>query len=336
MNLNLLKMIKENNLPKAYFDEMQRSKMRNVNIASFVKWYDNSLIIYERGNARLRENPSVVLNDVWARDFTTGESYTGIDFCIKYLGLNKYASMYVLNEFLKSGNNTAEQKKPMLPISEVERKINDGTYISARGIKQIYAYLCKTRKISPDVVKTFIDKGYLYAECLEKGYNLLFPIYNDEDIISGFERTGILSSNNHRFKGCIITEEYSGFTYVYQHIPNTKETIIVFESSIDIMSFLTLINEGKITMDFDSTVVLVSLRGVQEKILNKYNKGKVYFAVDNDDAGLEFYRKNFNSGNSDSTPTCSLQKYNCKDWNELLQKKDIINETINISNKLPF
>lgn len=330
-------MIKENNLPKAYFDEMQRSKMRNVNIASFVKWYDNSLIIYERGNARLRENPSVVLNDVWARDFTTGESYTGIDFCIKYLGLNKYASMYVLNEFLKSGNNTAEQKKPMLPISEVERKINNGTYISARGIKQIYAYLCKTRKISPDIVKTFIDKGYLYAECLEKGYNLLFPIYNDEDRISGFERTGILSSNNHRFKGCIITEEYSGFTYLYQYHQGTDEIIIVFESSIDIMSFLTLVNDGKIKVNFgNNTIILVSLRGVQEKILNKYNKGKVCFAVDNDEAGKEFYKRNHKSNDCNADPIYSLEKYGCKDWNELLQKKDIITETICIDNELPF
>lgn len=334
MNNELKTMIKNNKYPNKHFSKEQQSLMRAVDLIDFMTWYDESKIIKLRGCIRLADNPSVVLHEKWAKDFSTKSDYCcGIDFCIQYLGLSKYASMYVLNEFLESGYIHQEiAPRTLTSINTIESRIKNKQYLSAQNIKPIYAYLCQTRQIPAETVKKFIDNDYLYAEKLKIGYNLLFPIYNKEEKIIGFESSGILSDKEHRYKGCIISEAYTGFTYQYRYIHGTPEIIFAFESGIDLMSFVALADEGFITLPEDKSIMLLSLRGLQSKVLETYTdkNSRIILCVDFDTAGSSFYTaehyryKNIVYGGS------ILERYSVKDWNDLLRVKNKINSSIRL------
>lgn len=330
MDKKLKNMIVSNTLPKIYFSKERLSQMRSINIVSFLKWYDESLLIKYKGCYRLSLNSSVVLNDIWARDFKEDKSYTAIDFCNRYLGLNMYAAMYVLNEYLKQGFTEPASVSCLTSREVFKQKLNDGTYINAQSIKQIYAYLSQTRQINNEIIKKLINENYLYAEPLSKGYNLLFAIYDEYDEITGFERTGILSNADFRYKGCIITEEYSGFTYIYNCVPNADNLYFAFESSIDLMSFLSLAEQGYVVLPADKNITCLSLRGLQNRILDKYTDrtSRVILCTDNDNAGIRFAERVKPQFDSIALLYSELDKYGVKDWNDLLKIRDKINTPI--------
>jgi len=334
MTNELKTMIKNNKYPKKQFSKEQRTLMRSVDLTDFMTWYDESKIIKSRGCIRLADNQSVVLHEKWAKDFAVKSDYCcGIDFCIKYLGLSKYASMYVLNEFLESGYIHRElTPRTLTPIKTIESRIANSQYVPAQNIKPIYAYLCQTRQIPPATVKKFIDNEYLYAEKLKIGYNLLFPIYNKEEKIIGFESSGILSDKEHRYKGCIISEAYTGFTYQYRYIHGTPEIIIPFESGIDLMSFVALTDEGLISLPEDKSIMLLSLRGLQDKVLETYTDkdSRIILGVDNDTAGAKFYTDEHYHYSNMVYGGSVLARYNVKDWNDLLKIKERINHSIRL------
>ena len=336
MTKELKEMIKCNNYPKKQFSKEQLSNMRSIDLVDFMTWYDESKIIKLRGSVRLADNRSVVLHERWAKDFAETSDYcSGIDFCIKYLGLSTYGAMYVMNEFLESGYIHREPPpRTLTSITTIENRIANGQYIPANNIKPIYAYLCNTRQIPAETVKKFIDSDYLYAEKLRTGYNLLFPIYNNGDKIIGFEKSGILSDIEHRYKGCVISEVYTGFTYQYKYIDNTPEVVIVFESSIDLMSFVALVDEGLILLPEDRSIMLLSLRGLQGKVLSTYtNKDStIILCVDNDTAGNSFYTEEHYHYHNMVHGGSVLARYNVKDWNDLLKIKNQVKTPINFKN----
>ncbi len=96
MDKDLQIMIKNNKYPKKQFSKEQLSLMRSIDLIDFMTWYDESKIIKLRGSVRLADNKSVVLHEIWAKDFAKNSDYcSGIDFCVKYLGLSIYGAMYV-------------------------------------------------------------------------------------------------------------------------------------------------------------------------------------------------------------------------------------------------
>ncbi len=333
MNKELKEMIKRNSYPKQTFSKAQLSNMRAINLVEFMEWYDASKIVVIRGNVRLAENHSVVLNYIWARDFVSGSSYTAIDFCINYLGLSTYGAMYVLNEYLKQEHTNTQPISTLVPIETIENKLASGKYARANNIKSIYGYLCKTRQLPSETVRHFMDEEYLFAEKLDNGYNLLFPIYNSEEKITGFECSGILSDKRYRYKGCIISQAYTGFNYQYNYIRGTEEIVYAFESSIDLMSFVALANEGYIKLPEDKSVFMLSLRGLQSKVLSAYATADTQIAlcVDNDTAGESFYTAEHNKYNNMVYCGSLLKRYGVKDWNDLLKIKDSIKTPIKIS-----
>lgn len=332
MTNELKEMIKNNKFPRECFSKAQCSNMRSIDIPDFMEWYDDSMLIKLRGNVRLKNNNSVVLNGKWAIDFGgDNQYYTGIDFCVKYLGLSTYGAMFIINEYLKGEHKPSMAIHTLTPIAEIETAIANGKYLPAQKIKSVYAYLNKTRGIPTDTIHRFIEDNSLYAEELDRGYNLLFPMYKDDKII-GFERTGILSNSEKRFKGCIISEEHIGFTYCYQHKPSTEKIFYIFESSIDLMSFVALADEGLVKLPSDNSIMLLSVRGLQGSVLEKYTNTdtEITLCVDNDEAGEGFYKGVKSKYRYLSYAGSVLNKYGVKDWNDLLRKADSIATPIDL------
>ena len=335
MTNELKEMIKNNKFPRVCFSKAQCSNMRSIDLIDFMYWYEPTMLIKSKGNVRLKDNKSVVLNGIWCKDFAEDNRYyTAIDFCIKYLGLSTYGAMYVLNAYLMDDHKpTGAILPPTTPIEEIESDIAKGVYAPANRVKPIYAYLCTTRGIPNETVHRFLDDETLYCEKLEKGYNLCFPIYNKEKKIIGFEKSGILTDKEKRYKGCVISQQYTGFTYCYYKHPTSKqEHYYAFESGLDLMSFVALADLGLISLPDNESIILISLRGLQSKVLEEYTGrySKISLCVDNDKAGLLFYSNVRERYFDLKYCNDALSSYGVKDWNDLLNVRRIITSPIHL------
>ncbi len=173
----------------------------------------------------------------------------------------------------------------------------------ADNMRNVFAYLCKTRGISADIVSQLAHEKLLYQDV--RG-NAVFVHKNDSGEIIGAEIQG--TNSEKRFKGVVAGTADSVFAV---KIGEPKKCY-VFESAIDLMSFKQIANQDKI-----QNSVLVSMAGLKPNSLKSIaEKGiKIYSCVDNDEAGREFEITN-------NLPSCRkvLVDNGVKDYNELLKK----------------
>lgn len=181
----------------------------------------------------------------------------------------------------------------------------------ADNMKMVFAYLCKTRGISSEIVSQLAHDKLLYQD--KKG-NAVFLHKDENGKIIGAEIQGTNSSK--RFKGVAKGTSDSVFSFQI----GSPNRAYVFESAIDLLSFKQLANPQKI-----QNCILVSMAGLKPNSLEKLrNSGiKIYSCVDNDEAGRAF------TAAQNLTP-CNriLQENGVKDFNELLQKSNALSHTI--------
>ena len=162
------------------------------------------------------------------------------------------------------------------------------TYLSGRGI-------------SYKLIDKFIDSGLLYQDHRN---NAVFLHYKD-GVPCGAELHG--TDRGTRFKGAA---RGTGRTYT-EFIRGNPEKVYVFESSIDMMSYLE-IHKRTYKSAF------VSMAGLKPSVVNELLEkyGRVILCVDNDEHGDKF-ADGF-VGKCERCTECKL--YGVKDHNELLQK----------------
>lgn len=155
---------------------------------------------------------------------------------------------------------------------------------AAENCKRVYAYLINTRKIPAEVINEFVKNKLLYQE-KEHG-NAVFVQRDKSGKVLGAELQG--TCTDHRFKG--ILPGTSGTVTYTKGEPNR---VILFESSIDILSFIALHPEV-------NNAVFTSMGGLKPNIAEEHinevfpspDKIKVVSCVDTDEAGVKF-NKNF-------------------------------------------
>lgn len=184
--------------------------------------------------------------------------------------------------------------------------------IKADNTKRVWAYLVQTRKISQSAVKLCFDLHRIY-QCTRG--NIVFRMTDIAGEVVGAEIRG---TGTTRYTG-IAEGSKSG--YGFNIIVGDKKPVrmIVFESSIDLLSFITLHHaelNGR---------VLVSMAGLKEQTLlnmaKEYNipLNRVCCCVDQDDAGIAF-ADDMRAKHGTRT---YLPPVGVKDWNEMLGKSTI-------------
>lgn len=198
---------------------------------------------------------------------------------IKYL-LENFVNVATYDKYLKNREEKRETTEYRKENSEEERgKIKLPP--KASQYKRLYAYLIKTRNISKQIVDFFVKRGDLYEN--DKG-GMVFVGRDKEGIVKYAMIRG--TSENKLFKG-EAENSYKSYGFHLSNKRNTK--LVVFESAIDLMSYMT------IKTKFDDRYMLnpenlVSLGGVGDKALkrmleeNKHIKS-IEFALDNDKKG---------------------------------------------------
>lgn len=195
----------------------------------------------------------------------------------------------------------------------------------AETMRQVYAYLCKTRGIPIAVVQELAHTGLLYqsehrTETVVNGKpkiyrnaNAVFVHRDAKGTIIGAELQGCNSER--RFKG--IAPGTGNSAFMFTPVPTRDGKIrraYIFESAIDLLSFYTFCeNKSKLTGS-----LLVSMAGLKPSVPKRLQAEgiEIISCVDNDDAGRRFEQEN-GFVRSESVKQ-KLDYRGFKDWNELL------------------
>lgn len=188
--------------------------------------------------------------------------------------------------------------------------------------KHMMAYLIRTRKIDKDIVYRLVKDKKLYED---KYKNCVFVGYNDKGE-AGYASIRGTNTNVERFRGDVKNSD-KAYSFCMEGIKNSTK-IYVFESPIDLMSYLT-IRKLDSNNSFKLNDHLLSLGGLSDKALEKYlikhpNIKEINLCLDNDREGImaanrlrEKYKDRF---------VVNIEHPNKKDYNEDLKNLSIVDE----------
>ncbi len=147
------------------------------------------------------------------------------------------------------------------------------------NMKRLFAYLLKTRFLSREVVKAFVDAGLLYQE---GKYNNIVFVGTDAE---GNPRSASLKSSSSGAKGFRQTVPGSDPRYGFCW-RGGGERLFVFEAAVDLLSFLTMYPKDWKEQNY------IALDGLSPKAMLRFlqereNISEIYLCLDNDPAGIE-------------------------------------------------
>jgi hypothetical protein len=194
------------------------------------------------------------------------EGLTWVDAVKDILGID-YDALPVIEKPLKD----MEEK-----IEFVLPKIND-TY------KHGFAYLIKTRKINYQVVQRFVNEKKIYEDDRR---NIVFVGYDDEDTA---KFASVRGTGSKRFRKDIGGSD-KGFPFTASGSDNT---LLVFESAIDLMSYMTLykIHQGRELSHHMISMGGTSYIPIENYLKKNSNINKMILCLDSDKEGRFFSGK---------------------------------------------
>ena len=257
---------------KNYISPELLNKARKMDLLTYLMNFNpNELVKITRDTYSTKTHDSLIIsNNLWHRFSTNEGGKSALDYLIKVEGYKlQDAARIILN------NQNIEYNHH---IPKAEKKSQKNIVIPTRNPNNtiVIEYL-KNRGIDEDIIDYCIDKKLLYQE--ERTNNVVFIGYD----------------NNHNIKyaGCRSTGEKrimrdakgSSKEFSFRLLSETnKESIHLFESSIDLLSYATLL---KIKGYDWHNQNLIALAGVYQPA-NKIEESKVPIAV------LNFLQKNTN------------------------------------------
>lgn len=261
----------------------------------------------------LKEHDSVRIDprkNIFFRN-STGDRGTVIDFVMAFKDVSFGEAIKLLWDEIelpkvyKEQNSVPQKKKELILPAK------------ARNMKNVFAYLVKTRCINQKIVQEMVDRDMLYQD---KRNNCVF-VSRNENGKSVFASVRGTNTDN-KWVGDVSGCDYSHSFF----IDNCSRNLMVTESVIDAMSLMD-IKEQKGENHQEYNYLSVSGLGKSREALG-YHLGKnvydiVFLAFDNDDKGREIakeMKKHIESINQDISVSMLIPEA-AKDWNEELQKE---------------
>lgn len=261
----------------------------------------------------LKEHDSVRIDprkNIFFRN-STGDRGTVIDFVMAFKSVSCGEAIKLLCDEIelpkvyKEQNSVPQKKKELILPAK------------ARNMKNVFAYLVKTRCINQKIVQEMVDRDMLYQD---ERNNCVFVSRNEngKSVFATVRGT----NTDKKWVGDVSGCDYSHSFF----IDNCSRNLIVTESVIDAMSMMD-IKEQKGENHQEYNYLSVSGLGKSREAL-EYHLGKtlydiVFLAFDNDDKGREIakeMKKHIESINQDIYVSMLIPEA-AKDWNEDLQKE---------------
>ena len=253
----------------------------------------------------LRHDSVMINKNEWYR-FSQNKGGHAIDFMKEFYGLSfAEAVKELLGEEGDSNNRTAKedagrQKVCPIPLPGLELPERNESCEIARK------YLIEQRKLSEQLVDQMIAKGDIYES---KNYHNVVFVGRDKEQNPRY--TAMRGTDEKRYRGeARGSEKIYGFGHI-----GTDEKLFVFESPIDLLSYITAVPEEWEKHSY------ISLGGLSEKAMKRmYTEyphiHSIYLCLDNDEPGNERCRQ-FVSLIPEKLSVYRLEPVK-KDWNECL------------------
>lgn len=191
------------------------------------------------------------------------------------------------------------------------------------NMRRVFAYLCQTRGIAPEVVSVFARKGLVYESA--EHHNAVFVGRDELGKIRHLHARGTLTGS--RFRQTLPGSEG---TYSF-HWQGSSGKLYAFEAPIDLLSYISLHPEGW----RDHTYVAlcgVSAAPVHHLLETHPQLEEVTLCLDNDEAGQAAARRIAGELLNEWNVTVSAEFPTLKDWNdELLANRQEENQGMTMS-----
>lgn len=192
-----------------------------------------------------------------------------------------------------------------------------------KDMRRVFAYLCQTRGIAPEVVSAFARKGLLYESA--DHHNAVFVGRDEQGEIRHLHARGTLTGSHFRQTLPGSEKEYSF------HWPGTSGQLYAFEAPIDMLSYISLHPEG---WQGHTYVALcgVSAAPIHHLLETQPQLEEVTLCLDSDEAGQSAARRIATELLNEWNVTVSAEFPTLKDWNdELLSFRQEENQGITMS-----
>lgn len=267
---------------KKYTDE-EIKEACSVNLIEFMESEYPDRISHFRSEYRDTEHDSLVFYKDHYHSFSNDDHGNAINYLQKYIGLTFIESVDKLLDFgiLHRGqyNTPMETEKP---VKTIYRPIEND------NIENIYDYL-ESRNIDTNNIQLELGKNKIYSACVKNEGDNYICFANDElkfYILKNTESTGI--------KNMIVNENEGGYWWFIPFSENLEEydctfNVYVCESPIDAISLYQLESVPAVYCAMGG-LKDIALKQICERFGDK-NHYKIIIAVDNDEAGNQFYEK---------------------------------------------
>lgn len=294
-------------------------KIKDLDLLTYYTNYEpDELIPNGRGDYKTKTYSSLHLsNGLWSYWNKKIGGRTALDFFVKVKRYDFLEAAHYLDELI--------EKNPPEKIFQHRNNKTHKLYLPRRNTNNeiIKKYLAEERKIDKQIIQYCIDKGLIYES--EKEHAVIFVGYDSHN----FPRHAAFRSTDDTTKKDVYG---SNKMYSFSIRNPSSRKVHVFESAIDLLSYMTLLkNSGRDYLRDNylslsgASIIGISVAGSSiPAALDRFIKEEfidtVYLHLDNDKAGKEtsekiiFHLKD------------KLKVYNQppsmgKDFNELLQIK---------------
>lgn len=351
----VLSNIRNNTFPKKHFSKSKIETITKSYLTQVAYWLDPSALVYQYGSFRLEADPQVSVYENMAIDNYTKVCYPPIAFLKHFFGLSFPAALYLLNHFyykiekaplqsaledLKAsasglGSWSKPKSAPMgndLGYILTEDRLAQG---DSAALKRTFAYLVNTRGLNRNLVENFITQGYLK---MDSHGNLCFLTYADPLDKKRVTAVTIKGTTDKRFNQNRVAEPNTGFFYAAKPMleANAYEEVFVFESVIDLMAYLSLLWDKRITEaeGHSANRCYIALNGLgnfdylQRLLVGHLGSFKaVNLCLDNDQRGMEGAERfkaylsmwTVNDFRESGLKPISAQFGYCKDWGDVVR-----------------
>ena len=250
-----------------------------------------------------------IRNNVWFDQYTQ-KGGDAVDFFRYFYGESEeQAAAMLLNCSVQDLEKLPSRSPPMSspPKQEEPKQLE---IPSANGnMRRVFAYLCQTRGIDPEVVSAFARKGLLYESA--DHHNAVFVGRDGQGKIRHLHARGTLTGSHFRQTLPGSEKEYSF------HWLGSSEKLYTFEAPIDLLSYISLHPEG---WQDHSYVALcgVSAAPIHHLLETQPQLQDVTLCLDNDKAGHNAARRIAGELLREWNVTVSAEFSTLKDWNDEL------------------
>ena len=250
-----------------------------------------------------------IRNNVWFDQYTQ-KGGDAVDFFRYFYGESEeQAAAMLLNCSVADLEKLPACSPPMSSRPKLEEPKQLEIPPANKDMRRVFAYLCQTRGIAPEVVSAFARKDLLYESA--NHHNAVFVGRDEQGEIRHLHARGTLTGSHFRQTLPGSEKEYSF------HWPGTSGKLYAFEAPIDLLSYISLHPEG---WQDHSYVALcgVSAAPIHHLLETQPQLQDVTLCLDNDKAGHNAARRIAGELLREWNVTVSAEFSTLKDWNDEL------------------